>query len=119
MSIQQAINKAVVGGYQAQGVEGRAISYSGANSEFSVWTCTDTESSFMVPVTETFLDPTFWMAFRRALTLDGIRLSGDWRHLWHQFIEHLSHSGTPEAFFQTMASPAAISRHGGEQARNF
>jgi len=105
MTIQEAMNKAVAGGYHVQGSDGGATSYSGANSEFSLWTRTDNASSFLVPMEETLLDPAFWTAFGCMLARDRVCPSGDWKHLWHQFTEHLINGGTRETFFQTLASP--------------
>jgi hypothetical protein len=118
MTIQEAINKANEGGYHIQSSDGMATYYSGANSEFSVWTRQDNASSFLVPVEETFLDPAFWQALGRALDTDGIAPDGNWKHLWHQFIEHLSHGGTPPAFFQPLASASHTPTRGGHKANH-
>src|SRR4051812_21159330 len=62
MTIAKAIHTAIAGGYHIAGADGGAIAYSGANNEYSVWTHTATQSSFLVPVQDTFLDPAFWHA---------------------------------------------------------
>ena len=67
MTIQEAINKANEGGYHIYGSDGMDTDYEGANSEYSVWTRKDNESSFIVPTEKTFLDPKFWQALGRAL----------------------------------------------------
>jgi hypothetical protein len=67
MTIQEAMNKAVEGGYHIDGSDGMKTSYIGANDEYSAWTRTDNDSSFMVPVEETLLDPRFWQALGRTL----------------------------------------------------
>jgi hypothetical protein len=67
MTIQEALNKAVEGGYHIYGSDGMDTYYEGANSEYALWTRKDNESSFMVPVEETFLDPRFWQALGRTL----------------------------------------------------
>jgi hypothetical protein len=67
MTIQDALNTATEGGYHIYGSDGMDTLYEGANSEYSVWTRTDNESSFLVPTEETFLDPQFWQALGRAL----------------------------------------------------
>ena len=41
--------------------------FAGANNAFSLSTRKDNDSSFLVPVKETFLDPRFWQALGRAL----------------------------------------------------
>jgi len=65
MTVQEAMQKAVEGGYHIESADGVDITYSGANDEYSAWTRTDTESSFLVPVEETLLDPCFWQALGR------------------------------------------------------
>ena len=54
-----------------------AITYSGANDEYSAWTRTDTESSFLVPVEETLLDPCFWQALGRKPRQNPIYKNGE------------------------------------------
>src|SRR5215216_6221619 len=117
MTIQDALNTAVAGGYHVQGSDGGVTVYSGANSDFTLWTRTDNASSFLIPLEETLLDPAFWTAFGRALAREGVSPSGDWKQLWHQFIEHLIQGGTPAAFFQTLASPASPAHPRREKAR--
>src|SRR2546423_15304943 len=107
MTIQDALNTAVAGGYHVQGSDGVGTVYSGANSDFTLWTRTDNASSFMIPLEETLLDSAFWMAFGRALAREGVSQRGDWKQLWHHFTEHLIHGGTPAGFFQTLASPSS------------
>ena len=76
MTIQEAVNTAVEGGYHIHGSDGVATVYTGANSEYSAWTRTDNHSSFLIPVEETFLDPAFWQALgRAALVPFDVRLS--------------------------------------------
>src|SRR5262249_35111152 len=67
MTVQEALNKATEGGYHIYGSDGMDTYYEGANSEYSVWTRKDNESSFIVPTEETFLDPRFWQALGHAL----------------------------------------------------
>jgi hypothetical protein len=115
MTIQEALNTAVTGGYHVVGSDGAATSYSGANDEYSTWTRTDNQSSFLVPVYETFLDPAFWHALGRALGWDAPceiaitcvheahecwRWYGSyWMYHWHCFIQQLARGDTPDAFF--------------------
>jgi hypothetical protein len=47
MTIQDALNKAVADGYHVQGADGVVTVYSGANSDFTLWTRTDNASSFI------------------------------------------------------------------------
>ncbi len=70
MTIDEAIINAVKEGYHVRVFDGIEMYYSGANTEWSVWTRTDNDSSFMVPVEAIFLDPLFWQALGRALRWD-------------------------------------------------
>jgi hypothetical protein len=68
MTITEALAHATQGGgYHIQAADGMDTAYAGANSEYSVWTRIDNDSSFIVPVAETFLDPHFWQALGRGL----------------------------------------------------
>ena len=66
MTIQEAVNTAVVGGCHMHDADGIATSYTGATRDSSAWTSTDNPSSFLVPVHATFLDPAFWHGLGRA-----------------------------------------------------
>ena|SRR5262245_42791958 len=95
-----------------------SLRYPRANSEYSAWTRTDNQSSFMVPVEETFLDPAFWRAFGRALGWEEVcelaitcvhgheecrRYHGSyWMYQWHCFIQHLAHGQIPSGFFASL-----------------
>jgi hypothetical protein len=105
MTIQEAMQKAVEEGYHVKSLDGLDTYYSGANTEWSVWTRKDTESSFMARVEETFLDGAFWQAFARGLESDGGYPYGDWQRLWYAFIGHVSDGGTFEDFFAHIAAP--------------
>jgi hypothetical protein len=118
MTIQEAINAAVAGGYHLHGTDGVATVYTGANNEYSAWTRTDNHSSFLIPVQETFLDPAFWHALGRALDWEAAcdlaitcghgheacrRCHGSyWMYQWHCFIQHLADGQPPEAFFASL-----------------
>ena len=120
MTIQEAVNKATEGGYHINASDGIETNYGGANSEYSVWTRKDNESSFIVPVAETFLDPHFWYALGRglgwekeAMTVHAVengrstlvtRAGQHWLYHWHSFIDHLAEGNTQEAFFETLTS---------------
>ena len=121
MTIQEAMNKAVEGGYHIDGSDGMETSYIGANDEYSAWTRTDNESSFLVPVEETLLDPRFWQALGRTLGWDkGCDITMNcvhgheeccsdhgyyWMYQWHRFIQVLAHGNPLEAFFHTLPLP--------------
>jgi hypothetical protein len=97
MTIHDAVEKAVDQGYYVLGFDGVTTTYRGANAEWSVWRRTDNGSSFMVCLSDTFLDPAFWQAF--TYSLPGVYPHGDWKILWHDFIEHLIDEGNADSFF--------------------
>ena len=119
MTIQEAMQTAIAGGYHIQGSDGGETYYSGANNEYSAWTRTDNQSSFLVPVQETFLDPAFWRALGRALSWDApcdltiTCAHGDeecqrchgyyWMYQWHCFIQHIANGQPPAAFFASLS----------------
>ena len=99
-----------------------ATTYVGASRKFSAWTRHDNDSSFLVPVEETFLDPRFWQALGRALGWqDACDLSlsceqghaecrrchgAYWMYQWYCFIQAIAEGETPQGFFaQLPASP--------------
>src|SRR5437660_12131987 len=120
MTVQEALNKATEGGYHIYGSDGMDTHYEGANSEYSVWTRKDNESSFIVPTEETFLDPQFWQSLGRTLgwseacdlsitcvhgAEEGQRCRGSyWMYQWHCFIQALADGNTPEVFFENLTS---------------
>ena len=118
MTIQEAVNTAVAGGYHLHGSDGVATVYTGANSDFSAWTRTDNDSSFLIPVEETFLDPAFWQALGCALGWEEVcelaitcghgheecrHCHGYyWMYQWHCFIQHIAEGYPPDAFFASL-----------------
>ena len=48
MTIPEAVNTAVEGGYHLHGTDGVATVYTGASNEYSAWTRTDNHSSCYV-----------------------------------------------------------------------
>ena len=102
MTIAEALSKAVAGGYHIHGSDGMATTYAGASRQFSAWTRHDNDSSFLIPVEETFLDPRFWQALGRTLGWqDSCHISiscvqgheecrrchgAYWMYQWHCFI---------------------------------
>jgi hypothetical protein len=122
MTIAEALRKAVAGGYHIHGSDGMATTYVGASRKFSAWTRHDNDSSFLVPVEETFLDPCFWQALGRALGWQAscdlsiscehghaecLRCHGAyWMYQWHCFIQAIAEGNTPAVFFANLpASP--------------
>jgi len=128
MMIKDAVNKATEGGYHLYGSDGMDTDYGGANSAYSVWTRKDNESSFIIPVEETFLDPDFWQALGRGLGWDQAvrtvhavengrstivtRARQHWLSHWHRFIDHLAAGKTPEAFFESLPCSETVGKLG-------
>jgi len=126
MTIQEALNKATDGGYHIYGSDGMDTYYEGANSEYSVWTRKDNESSFIVPTEETFLDPQFWQALGRALgwseacdlAILCIHEAEErqwyrgyyWMFQWLRFTQALADGNTPDAFFAHLPSSQRMAR---------
>jgi hypothetical protein len=101
MTIQEAIAKAIEGGYPTQRVE---------------------DLSMHVQA-EYFLETTFWEALIRALGLEGdfeyIHLDrGEprklrqplWLYYWHRFYSHLVAGKSPESCFATFSPSSEASR---------
>jgi hypothetical protein len=116
MTIQEALNKASEGGYHINGSDGMDTYYEGASNDYSAWTRKDNDSTFVIAVEETFLDPAFWQALGRALGYGKERHQGqltlsspagnaidknvDWaEYTMVRFIDHLAEGKTPESFF--------------------
>jgi len=100
MTIQEVFKNAVKEGYHVKSFDGVDTYFSGVNTEWSVWTRRDNESSFMIRVEETFFDPAFWVCVfgtegrERAITL----------------IEHLFDGGSVESFFRECAGPRQVKK---------
>ena len=113
MTINEAITKATEAGYCVKDLENIDIYFSGANSEYSVWTRKDNESSVMVRVEETFLDPCFCQALGRALGWQHgcekslLAYEQWWRGPWHRFLDCLADGKTAEDFFQNFGRPTS------------
>ncbi len=93
MTIQEAINKAIEGGYPQQRVEDLSLHVQA----------------------EYFLETTFWEALVRTLGVEGdfeyIQLSSDmpqkrrqpmWLYYWHRFHSHLVTGKSLESFFDPL-----------------
>lgn len=133
MTISEAIDKAVEGGYHIYGSDGMDTDYEGATNDYSAWTRKDNESTFLVPTDETFLDPKFWQAFGRALGWSEAcdlaitcahgheechRCRGYyWMYQWHCFIQAIADGNTPEAFFAHLPSAPTTSSEHQQEAR--
>jgi hypothetical protein len=111
MTIQEAMQKAVEGGYHLHGADGRDTDDAGAHRACSAWTCHDTDSTWVASVKEALLDPHFWRALGLALgwhtgvATQCLIYHQWWRQPWHRFIDHLADGHTPEAFFARVPCP--------------
>jgi hypothetical protein len=126
MTITEALHHATQGGYHIKASDGMDTVYAGANSEYSVWTRTDNDSSFIVPVADSFLDPHFWQALGCGLGWDQAvktaravengtatlvtRTGHPWVSSWHHFIDYLVEGKTAEDFFERVPCPATRER---------
>src|SRR5215510_1899871 len=135
MTIPEAIDKAVEGGYHIYGSDGMDTVYEGATNDYSAWTRKDNDSSFIVPTEETFLDPKFWQALgrtldwseRRDLAISCVhgyeecqRCRGYyWMYQWHCFIQTIADGQTPDAFFAHLASSQTMSSGTKHRHRSF
>ena len=127
MTITEALDTAVAGGYHMHGSDGMATTYVGASRKFSAWTRHDNDSSFLVPVEETFLDPRFWQALGRALGWqascelsiscrqgheEACRCRGFyWMYQWHCFIQAIAEGNTPDVFFAHLSASPTPRKH--------
>jgi hypothetical protein len=111
MTIADAIQYATAHSYRVQSEDGIAMHFGDANTEYSVWTRPDNQSSFMLRVEETFLDPQFWRALGEALAWRApcqtlcIQYDQPWKAQWHQFLHCLATGKTAEEFFAQLSPP--------------
>jgi hypothetical protein len=120
MTIQEAIHKAVEGGYHLHGSDGMDTDDDGAHRACSAWTRNATDSTWVAGVKEALLDPHFWRSLGLALgwykgvATQYLVYEQWWRQPWHRFIDHLADGHTPEAFFARVPCPqpaAPLRRH--------
>jgi hypothetical protein len=113
MTIEEVLNKATAGGYHIYGSDGMDTYYEGASNAYSAWTRKDNESTFVIAVEETFLDPVFWQALGKALGWREEKASvvlyrvtePEWQSTWHRFIDHLADGNTAASFFERLPEP--------------
>jgi len=100
MTVRQAIEKAIVGGY-------------GQKMCNSVW---DSKGNKIAEIyggfsdKAAFLDPLFWqslgktMGWREEYPKAGVRIGTfiEWKQMWHRFIDHLADGKDDESFFETL-----------------
>jgi hypothetical protein len=111
MTIQEAMNKAVEGGYHLNGADGMDTDEAGAHRACSAWTRDDTDAPCSAGMTAPWLDPQFWRALGLALGWhEGVATKclvyeQWWRQPWHRFIDHLADGHPPEDFFARVPCP--------------
>jgi hypothetical protein len=111
MTIQEAIHKAVEGGYHLNGSDGMDTDDDGAHRACSIWTSNDTDAPCSAGVKESLLDSHFWRSLGLALgwykgvATQCLVYEQWWRQPWHRFIDHLADGHTPEAFFARVPCP--------------
>ena len=120
MTIQEAMSKAIEGGYHLHGSDGRDTDDAGAHRECSAGTRNVIDSPCSAGVKASLLDPHFWRVLGLALGWhEGVATKcliyeQWWREPWHRFIDHLADGHTPEAFFARVPCPqpaAPLRRH--------
>jgi len=117
MTIQEAMNKAIEGGYHIHGSDGMDTDAASANRECSARTSKKNDSTWVAGVKEALLDPQFWRALGLALgwhervATQYLIYQQWWRQPWHRFIDHLADGYTPEAFFARVPCPQPAASH--------
>lgn len=130
MTIQQAIEKAIEGGYmKAKDYFGyipsvvKEVHYNkpeklhqGHNfferTSGSFHFGSAKKYSFSISVNEIFLDPLFWKSLGKAMEWEnnvyvegkGIRDVKEWKQQWHRFIDHLAEGKDAESFFESLTN---------------
>jgi hypothetical protein len=111
MKIEDAIEKAIEGGYNKTQLVGKAViekNVWGIEEKFGrTWEEEKTDAIFL-------LAPSFWQSFGEAMgwrenemllqwANDNVPI-GDthWLYQWHRFIDHLAEGNTAKSFFETL-----------------
>ena len=110
MTIQQAIEKAIEGGYIPFGGE-----YGKSKRFLNGWHLNTEEKciqwgvagqddcDFQLPLSDIFLDPLFWQSLGKAMGWDKNKyIIGNWKAHWHRFIDHLVEGKEAESFFEKL-----------------
>jgi len=115
MTIQDAIKKAIDGGYKKKEINQCTIWFIHENAFDGKRDCFVIDNSYTDQHGErhkkaihyakeiVFLDPLFWQCLGKAMgwgkLISGIWI-GDWRKHWHDFIDHLAEGKSAEQFFK-------------------
>src|SRR5262245_42155991 len=111
MTITEAIQHATDHGYGVQSQDGVPMQFERANTEYSVWTRPDNQSSLLLRVEETFLEPQFWRALGEALEWRehahkrSPQYDEPWKAQWHQFLTCLATGKNATQFFAQLSAP--------------
>ena len=90
MTIQEAITKAIEGGWQLHDYKKNPV---------------DTLHEAMFKVNDALLDPLFWQALGKEMGWKECKdkeCPDSWLCYWHHLIEHLVSGGSIESFFQAL-----------------
>lgn len=134
--MEKAIKLAIEGGYKyncGKGLftkgDGTKCTFSGVNTDWTVWTRLDNDSSICVSHEDTLLDPLFWQAllpdkdikcwacngekyfedfFTKEIDkekpcgnckMKGTQVKTIWLKSWHDFIDHIADGKSVDSFF--------------------
>jgi len=108
MTIKQAIEKAIEGGW-LKGSKFRTIahrdgSYLTGVAFFTMVSCDGDQEDWSRDVLALFSDPLFWQSLGKAMGWGGkmIYHQEKWLYEWHCFIDHLAEGKDAESFFQVL-----------------
>lgn len=116
MKVEDAIKKAIGGGFRRWDKNRKVVEVSADNGVFTYRTRAkyfrekpfSIKVSYSVPLTELFKGASFWKAlgtklrWRDEMVVVGERhyaVKSGWRMQWHRFIDHLADGKTAEEFF--------------------
>ncbi len=115
MTIQQAIEKAIEGGWKEfANPDEITIRKGGTNDQIYhydwAWGFTHTGLPYGLPVSVVLSDPLFWQSLGKAMGWEletrqvggGDGLIFKWQNEWHKLIDHLIKSGSIESFFDNL-----------------
>lgn len=104
MTIQQAIEKAVEGGYHRGQIGTSPIVE--INCDFAITETKGERNHY--GLAWVWLDPLFWQSLGKAMGWTGKAFYEDgmtlktWKREWHRFIDKLADGGTAEQFFEEL-----------------